>query len=124
MCQGVGDNMTRYIVLALIIFTGLLGCTTTTRTTNSDANSTQSILKNIDPGDRVIIETLQGKKHELVVQSISVQSIHGNQIEIPIEEIKSIEKEKASIGKTLTLIEVGLYVVTLYAFVLLGGGGI
>jgi hypothetical protein len=116
--------MLKNIVLILIIFTGLLGCTTTTRITNSDTDSTQSILKNIDPGDMVIIETFQGQKHEVVVQSISVNSIQGKQIEIPIEEIKSIEKEEASISNTLTLIDIGLYIVTLYAFVLLGGGSL
>ena len=70
----------------------------------------------------MFVETLQGKEYEIVVQSISLRSIQGIQIEIPIEDIKSIEKEKPSVNKTMFLVEIGLFFIALLSVVGLGGG--
>ena len=85
------------IQLVLISFL-LFGCTTMEPVKNSF--DPQSVVSQVQPGDYVRIEKTDGSKLAFEVHSISTNSIKGNNVEIPLEQVKKIEKEVTEFWKT------------------------
>lgn len=67
------------------------------------------ILTNINPGDLIHIETLEGSKYEVLVKSITAESVKGSDIEIPLDNIKTVKVEKISAIKTTGAIVGGYF---------------
>jgi hypothetical protein len=65
----------------------------------------------LHPGDRVIITTLAGARHNLRVQSVRDGVIYGDHDSVPFAEIVSIDRRDFSAAKTATLVVVILGVV-------------
>ena len=92
------------MTLAKLMFTGLFmglvlsGCTSMKPVEDIDTET--RILGSINPGDHIHVETNDGGKYEMVVQSIDINTVKGAGREIPLDQIKAIKKKQISVLKT------------------------
>jgi len=105
------------LVLILLLVT-LFGCTSIQPINNTTSH--EKILANVDSGDLIYVETVEGRNYEVLVKSIGLKSIKGEQLEIPLNQIKSISKKQVSVKKTAGAIlagSVGYLIIAGLAFV-------
>lgn len=102
----MSDKIKMVSAIIIILMVVLPGCTSMLPI--NGANTHQEILENINPGDLIHVETFDGSKHEILVESISLEAVKGEEIEIPLDQIKTIEKKQISALKT-TGVLIGLY---------------
>jgi hypothetical protein len=76
-----------------------------------------NVLKQVKAGDWIQVETLTGATHEMRVISITSTAIQGEQLEIPLAQIKTINAEQFSLLKTTGTI-VGSMILIITAIVL------
>jgi hypothetical protein len=81
------------------------GCTTLQPIANRPADLSQhfndgGVLK---PGDRVVVTTTSGVKHQFRVSSVHDGAIYGDLDPIPFSEIASVERRETSASKTAIL---------------------
>jgi hypothetical protein len=103
--------MRTFTVLCLIVCM-IGGCTTLQPVANAPSDLSQhfndgGVLK---PGDRVIVTTTSGAKHQFRVSSVHDGAIYGDREPIPFSEIASIQRREASATKT-TLLVLGILAV-------------
>ena len=89
------------------------GCTTLQPVANVPGDLSQhfgdgGVLK---PGDRVVVTTTSGAKHQFRVSSVRDGAIYGDHEPIPFSEIASVERRETSATKTTLLVVVILGVV-------------
>lgn len=89
-----------YLVLCMIG-----GCTTLQPVANTPSDLSQhfgdgGVLK---PGDRVIITTISGAKHQFRVSSVHDGVIYGDHDSVPFSEIASVQRREISASKTTLL---------------------
>jgi hypothetical protein len=84
------------------------GCTTLHPIANVPTDLSQHFSDGgaLHTGDRVIITTLAGTKHELRVRSVRDGVIYGDQDLVPFSEVASIDRRDFSPAKTTTLVVV------------------
>ena len=86
--------------------------------TLDDSTTHQNILKNINPGDLIHVETFKGDKYEILVKSISLEAVKGEHIEVPLDQIKTIKKKQISVLKTTGAVAGTLWVYSAIAILL------
>ena len=89
------------------------GCTTLQPIANAPSDLSQhfgdgGVLK---PGDRVVITTTSGVRHQFRVSSVHEGAIYGDHESVPFSEIASVERRETSAAKTTILVVVILGVV-------------
>ncbi len=89
------------------------GCTTLQPVANAPSDLSQhfndgGVLK---PGDRVVVTTTSGAKHQFRVSGVHDGAVYGDHDAIPFSEIASIERRETSAPKTTLLVVVILGVV-------------
>jgi hypothetical protein len=99
--------MKTLIVFCLIVCLGC-GCTTLQPIANAPSDLSQhfgdgGVLK---PGDRVIITTTSGAKHQFRVSSVHDEVIYGDHDSVPFNEIASVQRRELSEAKTTILVVV------------------
>ncbi len=63
----------------------------------------------VSTGDKVVIITSDGLERRTVVSAVDEDSIHGAaSLQIPIDDIRAIEVQKVSVGKTTLAVVTGL----------------
>ena len=60
-------------------------------------------------GDKVLIITSDGLERRTVVSAVDEDSIHGESVQISIDDIRAIEVRKFSAGKTTLVVVGGLF---------------
>ena len=99
-------------MLCLIVCV-MAGCTTLQPVANTPGDLSQhfgdgGVLK---PGDRVVVTTTSGAKHQFRVSSVHDGVIYGDHDPIPFSEIAAVERRETSTTKTTLLVVVILAVV-------------
>ena len=84
--------------LLILIFMALSGCSSM-KPMNEHLTNAQ-IVNEINPGDEIIILTIDNEKHLIIVESISEESITGSGKTFTYQQIISIEKEGIDVLKT------------------------
>jgi hypothetical protein len=89
------------------------GCTTLHPIANAPSNLSQHFGDGgvLQPGDRVVITTTSGAKHQFRVTSVRDGVIYGDHDSVPFSEIASVERRETSATKTTILVVVILGVV-------------
>lgn len=97
-----------YNVILFILLTSLFatGCSSMHKI-NLDNEHHWSV-NNVSSGDYLKITTQDGKTIEMEVKSLSEKTIIGDDITIPFNQIKSLEKREISVLKTAGL-SLGIY---------------
>jgi hypothetical protein len=105
-----------FMVFCLIVCM-LGGCTTLQPVANVPGDLSQHFGDGgvLQPGDRVIITTVAGTKHQLRIRSVRDGVIYGDHYSIPFSEIASIDRRDFSATKTGILVAVILGVVAVIA---------
>ena len=88
----------RSILAGLLVALVLSGCTSMQPV--EDTGTAAGILNAINPGDHIHVETRNGGKYELVVDSIDIKAVKGGGREIPLDQIRTIKKKQISALKT------------------------
>jgi hypothetical protein len=96
--------MKAFTVLCLVVCM-IGGCTTLQPVANAPSDLSQhfgdgGVLK---PGDRVVITTISGAKHQFRVTSVRDGVIYGDHDSVPFSEITSVERREISERKTTLL---------------------
>jgi hypothetical protein len=99
--------MKTFVVLCLMVCM-VAGCTTLQPVANVPGDLSQhfndgGVLK---PGDRVLVTTISGTKHQFRVTSVHDGAIYGDHDPIPFSEIASVERRETSATKTTLLVVV------------------
>jgi len=104
--------MKTFTVLCLII-SMIGGCTTLQPVANVPSDLSQHFSDGgvLKPGDRVVITTTSGAKHQFRVSSVHDGTIYGDHDSVPLNEIASIKRRESSAAKTTILVVVILGVV-------------
>jgi hypothetical protein len=99
--------MKRLMVLCLIICM-IGGCTTLHPILNAPGDLPQHFGDGgvLQPGDRVIITTMDGVRHHLKVRSVRDGVIYGGHESVPFSEIASVDRRDFSATKTAILVVV------------------
>lgn len=94
------------LVVLLMTVCMIGGCTTMHPIANVPSDLSQHFSDGgaLHPGDRVIITTLAGAKHALLVRSVRDGVIYGDHDSVPFSEIASIDRRDFSPAKTTTLV--------------------
>jgi hypothetical protein len=105
-----------FIVLCLIVCM-VGGCTTLQPVVNVPGDLSQhfddgGVQK---PGDRVVITTTSGAKHQFRVSSVHDGVVYGDHDSVPFSEIASVQRRETSAPKTAILVAVTLGVVGVLA---------
>jgi hypothetical protein len=84
------------------------GCTTLQPIANAPSDLSQhfndgGVLK---PGDRVVITTTSGVRHQFRVSSVHDGAIYGDHDSVPFSEIASVQRRETSATKTTILVVV------------------
>ena len=97
--------MKTFMVLCLIVCM-ISGCTTLHPIANAPSDLSQHFSDGgvLKPGDRVVITTLAGAKHELRISSVRDGVIHDDHDSIPFSEIASVDRRDFSASKTTVLV--------------------
>lgn len=95
----LGPGMKYLKSFPLLILFLLAGCTTIEPVYDKD--TTADTIKNIHPGDTLYITTVKNEEHKIKVKSVSDKFITAEKIKIPVEQIKTIEKESVSTSETV-----------------------
>jgi hypothetical protein len=108
--------MKAFTVLCLIVCM-LGGCTTLQPVANVPGDLTQHFSDGgvLKPGDRVVITTTSGAKHQFRVRSVHDGVIYGDHDSVPFSEIVSIQRRETSATKTTILVVAILAVVGVLA---------
>lgn len=95
----------------IVCLTG--GCTTLQPIANAPSDLSQHFNDGgvLQPGDRVVITTTSGAKHQFRVSSVHDGAVFGDHDSVPFSEIASIERREYSGTKTTILVVVILGVV-------------
>ena len=122
------SGWSQFMMFTKTMFTGLLmvlalsGCTSMQAVENIDTKA--EILNSISPGDHIHVETHDGGKYEMVVQSIDINTVKGAGREIPLDQIRTIKKKQISVLKTTGAIAGGyLAFVAIGVLLILGSIG-
>jgi hypothetical protein len=99
--------MKAFMVFCLIVCM-VGGCTTLQPVANAPSDLSRhfddgGVLK---PGDRVVITTTSGAKHQFRVSSVHDGTIYGNHDSVPFSEIASVQRRETSAPKTTILVVV------------------
>jgi hypothetical protein len=107
--------MKELTVLCLIVC--MLGCTTLQPVANVPGDLSQHFSDDgvLKPGDRVVITTTSGAKHQFRVRSIRDGVIYGDHDSVPFSDIASIQRRETSATKTTVLVVAILAVVGVLA---------
>jgi hypothetical protein len=102
----------RAFTVSCLIVCMIGGCTTLQPVANTPGDLSQhfgdgGVLK---PGDRVIVTTTSGAKHQFRVSSVHDGAIYGDREPIPFSEIASVQRRETSATKT-TLLVIGVLAV-------------
>jgi hypothetical protein len=97
--------MKQWMVIALTISL-LAGCTTMQPIQSRPTDLSQHFSDGgaLQPGDRIIIKTIQGKTVRLTVRSVREEVVYGDHASVPFADIASMEKRVPSPGKTAALV--------------------
>jgi hypothetical protein len=89
------------------------GCTTLHQIANAPSDLSQHFNDGgvLQAGDRVVITTTSGAKHQFRVTSVHDGVIYGDHDSVPFSEIASVERREVSATKTTILVIVILGVV-------------
>lgn len=103
----------RALTVLCLIVCMLGGCTTLRPVANVPSDLSQhfgdgGVLK---PGDRVLITTTSGAKHQFRVSSVHDGVIYGDHDSVPFSEIASVQRRELSESKTSFLVLLILAVV-------------
>lgn len=101
------------LVVLAVIFSGC-----TAMLPIKDANVVENILENVKPGDQVHIETKDGSKYEILVESISSEAVEGGGVNVPIDQIEVIKTEQILVVATPLAVVAGTYVVASVVFLI------
>jgi hypothetical protein len=102
---------------ALTLVIGLtVGCSTL-HTVNI---SSRAIETAIQPGDRVVVETLNNGTAEFTVTAVSAEELQGNRYTIPVSDIAKLQLKRADKNKTIWLT---IAIIAIGAAAAGGGGG-
>jgi hypothetical protein len=115
--------MRSFLAWCLIVcLTG--GCTTLQPIANAPSDLSQHFNDGgvLQPGDRVVITTISGAKHQFRVSSVHDGTIYGDTDSVPFSEIASVERREYSGTKTAILVVVILGVVGAIAAAVSSGG--
>lgn len=114
--------MKSLIVFCLIVCM-IGGCTTLQPVANAPSDLPQHFGDGgaLHTGDRVIITTLAGAKHELRVRSVSDGVIYGDHDSVPFSEVATIDRRDFSPAKTTTLVVIVVGVVACLAAAIRAG---
>jgi hypothetical protein len=99
--------MKPFVVLCLIVcMTG--GCTTLQPVANAPSDLSQHFNDGgaLKPGDRVVITTTSGAKHQFRVSSVHDGVVYGDHDSVPFSEIASVQRRETSAAKTTILVVV------------------
>jgi hypothetical protein len=93
------------------------GCTTLHPIANAPSDLSQHFNDGgvLQPGDRVVITTTSGAKHQFRVSAVHDGTIYGDHESVPFFEIASVERREVSAPKTTILVVVILGVVGVIA---------
>lgn len=93
--------------LYLIVYM-LTGCTTLQPIANAPSDLSQHFNDGgvLQAGDRVVITTVTGAKHELRILSVRDGVIYGDHDSVPFSDIASIDRRVFSAAKTTALVVV------------------
>jgi len=125
----IGNRMARASALTWLLLFALVQCACTTM--RPVGESTQEITRQVEVGDEVRIHTKDGARRQFVVTEISDDSIKGESIEIPVQDIESAEIKEVDGWKTAGVVAgtaVGVYAILLLIMlaiapaIILGGG--
>ena len=108
--------MKPFVVLCLIVcMTG--GCTTLQPVANAPSDLSQHFNDGgaLKPGDRVVITTTSGAKHQFRVSSVHDGVVYGDHDSVPFSEIASVQRRETSAAKTTILVVVILGLVGAHA---------
>ena len=70
------------LILSALLGVVLSGC--------AASPSVPEVLARLEPGDAVVVEMRGGEHYEFKVTGVSAQSIEGDDLEIPVEDIESL----------------------------------
>lgn len=91
------------LFLVLPILTVMFsGCTSMRSVEAVDSN--EKLLENLNPGDLIRIETKDGNTHEIRVGTVTRESVAGDGVEVPFDQIKTLEVKRVSTTKTAGLV--------------------
>jgi hypothetical protein len=109
--------MKTLIVCGLVICLLSAGCTTLRPITNEPSDLPHQIVDTgaVRPGDRVVIGSVDGVKHQFVVQSVHDGAIYGAQDSVAFSDIAFIKLRKFSVAKTTLLVVFGVLAVAAIA---------
>ena len=104
--------MKTFTVLCLIVCM-IGGCTTLHPIANAPSELSQHFNDGgvLQPGDRVIITTVAGARHQMRIRSVRDGVIYGDHDSVPFSEIASTDRQDFSATKTTILVVVILGVV-------------
>ena len=108
--------MKPFVVLCLIVcMTG--GCTTLRPVANVPSDLSQHFNDGgvLQPGDRVVITTTAGVRHQFRVRSVHDGVIYGDHDSVPFSEVATVERREPSGAKTTILVVVILGLVAAIA---------
>jgi hypothetical protein len=108
--------MKPFVVLCLIVCM-IGGCTTLRPVANVPSDLSQHFNDGgvLQPGDRVVITTTAGVRHQFRVSAVHDGVIYGDHDSVPFSEIASVERRESSGAKTTILVVVIVGVVALLA---------
>jgi hypothetical protein len=108
--------MKAFMVFCLIVCM-VGGCTTLQPIANAPSDFSQHFGDGgvLMPGDRVVITTTSGAKHQFRVSSVHDGTIYGDHDSVPFSEIASVQRRETSAPKTAILVVVILGVVGVLA---------
>ncbi len=86
----------KYKVLVLSLFVFLSGCTTLTKLDNSPS----SLTSKLQEGDKVQIDTKDGRSIEFKVKDITGTSISGENVKVLLDDVDTIKRKKVDGAKT------------------------
>jgi hypothetical protein len=104
-------------LIVLCVTVCLIGCTTLHPVANVPGDLSQQFNDGgaLHPGDRVVIRTVGGARHELRVMSVRDGVVYGEHDSVPFADIASIDRRETSAVKTAVLVGVILGVVGVIA---------
>ncbi len=113
----------RSVLRALVVWVtlSLLAACTTLRPVSAgppDLQRGPAASRPLEAGDRVVVFTRDGRRHEFDVTSVSTELVAGGRESIPTDQIVSIQRRESSAAKTLVLVGTTIIGVTILAVAL------
>lgn len=92
---------------AIVVFISILFCISCSSLQPIEQSASGLQFINIDVGDRIEIETTEGRDYKFTVSEVTESSVRGGGHIVPVSEITQLNKIVPSKAKTLTVFAMG-----------------